>query len=372
MELKRDPLLRANEDVKRVQMHLNYICGDWPRLVVDGKFGPMTEKAVMEYQKSRHLLPNKLGEIDDRTYTLLMNERYSIITNASPYSKIDLEVSSHWFGNMINGVKSTYDFISMPIGKIQSVNEWVDSSDGRFAFIISEWKKAIKEQHDGLLRRLNKFPKKATMRVRNVVKQMKYCEKFLDELRRYGINTASKVFGNNLTKEQAIKYISVLSKTIANHKLTKIFGTISKVMNGVRRILQPIVRILNKIPGLKYLSVYDKIVEGACALIRMDFDKAFVAFVDGIRLLAEQILIDAAVVALVAAGGWVALVIAIAILVIAFLVDYFLFNDDPDNSWLPTTHLTTKLKPAIEVGITQYGKREMQRDRENIWRGPKY
>ena len=131
-------------------------------------------------------------------------------------------------------------------------------------------------------------------------------------------------------------------------------------------------RILNKVPGLKYLSVYDKIVEGTYAIIRMDFDKAFVAYVDGLRLLVEQILIDAAVVTLVAAGGWVAFVIAIAVLALAFLVDYFLFNDDPNNSWLPTTHLTTKLKPAIEEGIYQYGRREMQRDRENLWRGPKY
>ena len=143
-------------------------------------------------------------------------------------------------------------------------------------------------------------------------------------------------------------------------------------MNGIRRILQPIVRILNKVPGLKYLSVYDKIVEGTYAIIRMDFDKAFVAYVDGLRLLVEQILIDAAVVTLVAAGGWVAFVIAIAVLALAFLVDYFLFNDDPNNSWLTTTNLTTKLKPAIEEGIYQYGRREMQRDRENLWRGPKY
>ena len=372
MELKRDPLLQVNEDVKRVQTRLNYICGTWPHLDVDGKFGPITENAVITYQKSRHLLPNKLGEIDDRTYTSLMNERYSIITNASPYSKVDINISSHHWGNIVNGTKTTYGFFSTPIGKIQSVNEWVDSSDGRFAYIISEWKKAIKEQHDGLIRRLSKFPQDKAMRSRNIIKQMQKCEKFLDEVRRNGINVASKVFGNNLTKEQAIKYISGLGKTIANHKLTRFFGTLSRVMNGIRRILQPIVRILNKVPGLKYLSVYDKIVEGTYAIIRMDFDKAFVAYVDGLRLLVEQILIDAAVVTLVAAGGWVAFVIAIAVLALAFLVDYFLFNDDPNNIWLPTTHLTTKLKPAIEEGIYQYGRREMQRDRENLWRGPKY
>lgn len=372
MELKRDPLLRVDETVKRVQTRLNYVCGNWPRLDVDGKFGPITEKAVIEYQKARRINPSKLGTVDNATYASLMNERYTIITSASPYSKVDLDISSQRYGNIINGTKMAYGYSSAAIGAIQSVNGMVDPSEGGFAYIINEWDKTIKIQREGLLRRLNKFPQKKAMRVRNILRQMQRCEKYFDELRRYGINAASKVFGNNLTKEQAIKYISDLGKTIANHKLTKIFGSLSKVMNGIRQILQPIVKILNKVPGLKYFSVFDKIVEGTCALVRFDFDKAFVAYMDGLRLLAEQIIIDAVVVAAVALGGWVALVIAIAVLAVAFLVDYFLFNDDPDNSWLPTTHLTTKVKPAIEQGMYHFGKREMQRDRENIWRGSKY
>lgn len=372
MELKRDPLLRVDENVKRVQMRLNNVCSNCPRLVVDGKFGPHTEKAVIEYQKSHHFNPPVLGVVDDATFVSLMNERYTLVTNASPNSKVDLDISSQRYGNIINGTKKVYGNFSTGIGALQTVNGLVDPKEGGFAFIINEWDKAIKVQRDGLLKRLAKFPIKQARRARNVLREIQRCEKYFDELRRYGINAASKVFGNNLTKEQAIKFISDLGKTIGNHKLTKIFGTFSKVMNGIRRILQPILRILNKVPGLKYLSVYEKIVQGTIAMIRFDFDKAFVAYMDGLRLLAEQIIIDAVVVAAVIAGGWVALVIAIAVLAAAFLIDYFLFNDDPENSWLPTTHLTTKIKPAIEQGFNQFRKIEMPWKNENVWRGPSY
>lgn len=363
MELKRTPQPQFDPTVKKVQERLNYIAGSWPRLVVDGKFGPVTERAVIAYQQSRGITPAS-GIVGDTTYNKLMGERYTIITTAKPNALIKAEPSP--VGT--DTIKLTYDIASRGADSLYTVYGIADDSENSVALIFKEWGAALNRQYEGLLRRLNKIPANKSMRVRNVMKHIEKCEKYLNEARRYGITTASRVFSSNLTKEEGIKYIKDVCKIISESSITKGLKFVTKSLDAVKRFLQPIIKVLNKIPGLKYWTVIEKIASGTKALFLFDFDKAFVAFVDGLRLLLEQLLIDFVVGTAIAVGGWVALVIALVIILVVLLIDYFLFNDDPDNSWLPTTHLTTQLKPAVNEAIIRYGEREMQK---GVWGGSK-
>lgn len=350
MELKRTPHPQVDPMVKKVQERLNYIIGSWPHLEVDGKFGPMTERAVIAYQQSRGIIPAS-GIVRDSTYNKLMAERYTIITTAKTNALIKAETSPI----SADTIKRTYDIASTGVNSIYTVYGIADDSENNVALIFKEWGATLNKQKEGLLRRLDKIPAKKSMRVRNVMKHIEKCEKYLSEARRYGITTASRVFSNNLTKEEGIKYIKDICKIISESSLTKSIRFVTKSLDAVKRFLQPVLKVLNKIPGLEYWAVIEKIVSGTKALFQFDFDKAFVAFVDGLRLLLEQLLIDFVVGAAIAAGGWVALVIALVIIIVVLLIDYFLFNDDPNNSWLPTMHLTTQIKPAVNRVMTQFG-----------------
>lgn len=365
MELKRTVPPIVDENVKKVQERLNYIRGSWPYLEIDGKFGPMTEKAVIAYQKSRKINPAS-GVVKDDTFNKLMNERYSIITSAKPETKIHAQPIQ----NNGDTIKQAYDVASFSVNQLYGIYGTVDESEKGMAFIFNEWTNSLAKQEERIIRRLNKIPANKPMRARNILKHIKKCEEFFAEANRYGISTATRVFSKNLTKEEGIKYIKSLADIISDSSVTKTVKAVSKTLGSVKEFLQPVFKFLNKIPGLQYLSVIEKIVQGTYALFHFDFDEAFVLYLDGLRLLLEQIIVDAVVAAAVAAGGWIALVIALAVIVVVFLVDYFLFNDDPENSWLPTTHLTTEVKPMINNFSTKLGEWEIQKI-QNGWLGSK-
>ena len=119
---------------------------------------------------------------------------------------------------------------------------------------------------------------------------------------------------------------------IKNSPLTKGLSVANKILSKVKTIIKPVIDILNKIPGLKYLSVIEKICKGTYAMIQGDFEYSFSLYMDGLRELLEQIIIDAIVVALVAVGGWVALVVALIVIIAALIMDYFWFSDNPGES----------------------------------------
>lgn len=363
MELKRTLHPIENPAVKKVQERLNYINKSWPYLEVDGKFGPNTEMAVMAYQRYRKLPAN--GIVKDDTFNMLMSERFSIISAATPSSKI--ESGSYSIGNT-DIIKQTYNVASVGVKTSISVYENVDESGNRLGRLFNEWATMLTKQVDGLTRRLNKIPANKPMRARNILKHLEKCKEFMIRASRYGISEASIVFAKNMSKEEGIKYIKNLCNIITDAPLTKTLKAVSSTMGKIKKLLQPLGKVLNKIPGLKYVSVFEKIAQGTYALFHFDFDKAFVAFLDGVRLLLEQIIIDFVVSSALVVGGWVALVIAIAIIVVFFLVDYFLFNDDPENSWLPTTNLTTQIKPTIKSFMIQSGNWEPP---EGLWKGSK-
>ena len=342
-----------------------HIRGSWPYLGVDRKYSPLIEQVAQAAQQSSDPIlttPNHRSFYIER----MPSERYSILTTAQPNSKICAEMCP------INSdtLKQAYSIASTGVKTIDTI----DGSVQRVAFIFNEWGKALDTQKKNLRKCFTRLPKNTSVRMAAIMQRIEKCEEYLNEVRRYGISKAARVFSKNLTKEEGIKHIKDSCKIITDSPLTKSIKIVTKSLEVIKKILRPIMKVLNKIPGLKYLEVFEKIVSGTRALFQYDFDKAFVSFVDGLRLLVEQILIDLVIGSAAAAGGWVALVIALVIIIVVLLIDYFLFNDDPDNSWLPTTHLTTQLKPAMKKAavlfdetMIQYGEREFQK---GVWGGP--
>lgn len=88
-------------------------------------------------------------------------------------------------------------------------------------------------------------------------------------------------------------------------------------------------------------------------MIQCDFEGAFKLYLDALRELVEQIIIDAVVVAAIVAGGWVAIVIAIVIIIGAMLLDYFFFSDNPGES-LADKHLQLKTRNVIQNNVAPW------------------
>lgn len=268
-----------------------------------------------------------------------------------------------------NTLKEVYGITSNGMSKAIDAYSLVDKSDSSLAYVFNEWWKAVANQKHKILKYTKRLSSTKAKDANTILKYLDDCEKYISEARRYGLNVASRVFGT-YTKEEAISYISKIWRTMAN--FTKSLRWVCKSFDAIKKILTPVGKILKKFPGLRYLDVYEKIVMGTRSMFSKDFDKAFEYFIDGLRILITQLVVDAVVVTLVAAGGWVALVLAIIVIVLAYLIDYFLFNEDSENSWLPTTNLTQNVKPAIDKASLTIGRYEMTRDRENPWRGPKW
>lgn len=222
-----------------------------------------------------------------------------------------------------------------------------NTNEKHLAYIFTEWQKKLMEQHDGLLRRLKKIPPKAQSRVRNLVHQLEGCEKFVKRARSYGISVAVKEASGELTKASVTEFIRNTAKIIETSPLTKGISAVINTLSGIRKIIKPVIDFLNKIPGLKYLGAIEKLVKGTWSMIHGEFEKAFGLFLDALRELAEQVLIDAAVVALVAMGGWVALVGAAVVVVAAMVIDYVFFSDNPGDSLLDK-HTSLKTQNVIQ------------------------
>lgn len=268
-----------------------------------------------------------------------------------------------------NTLKAAYGISSTGMSKAMDVYSMVDKSDHSIAFVFNEWWKEVAYQKHKILKNAKRIASTNAKNSNVILRYLENCEKYIDEARRYGLNVASRVFGK-CTKDEAVSFISKIWRTMSNG--TKNLRWICKKLEAVKKILKPLGKLLKKAPGLRYYDVFEKIVLGTRSMFRYDFDKAFEYYLDGLRILVTQIVVDAAVVALVVYGGWVALVLALVIIILTYSIDYFLFNEDPENSKLPTTNLTTKVKPAIEQGFNQFRKIEMPWKNENVWRGPSY
>lgn len=331
--------------VRLIQLRLNSIRDannyNWEKLSPDGIYGRKTKSVVASIQEKYKLSPVS-GILGPTTAKC-------IIEKDSPKIKPYYQNSN----TTKNGIKETYNITSYAIGATYTINSAVDVKEKNLAYLFNEWNKVIEQQYDSLLRRISKFPEKKQMRARNVIKQLDKCQKFVEKARKYGINTATIEIGNNLTKENAIKYIAEIGETINKCSLMKTLRAITTSFEKIKNIISPVVKFLNKIPGLKYFSVIDKMVRASIKMIQCDFEGAFKLYLDALRELVEQIIIDAVVVAAIVAGGWVAIVIAIVIIIGAMLLDYFFFSDNPGES-LADKHLQLKTRNVIQNNVAPW------------------
>lgn len=342
--------MKCDLQVRSIQLKLNSIRNKyhyaWEELKPDGIYGPRTQKVVTEFQRLRGITPVS-GVLGPTTINYILEaDRPKMLSNTPSAGKN--------YDSIKSGISNTYNVVTQGVGSAYQINDMVNPGEKRLAFVFAEWNKILKEQYEGILRRISKLPAKKQMRARNVARQMERVQKFVVKAQKYGINTAAVEFGSELTKENAIKYIKNIANAIDVSSLTKSVRMVTNSLAKIKRIIRPVIEVLDKIPGLKYFSVIEKIVKATIKMLQSDFEGAFILYSDGLRELAEQVFIDAVVVALVAMGGWIALVIAIVVIIGALLVDYFLFSDNPGESLVDkavgkkiTKNLTTEYAGAL-------------------------
>ncbi len=308
----------------------------WEKLEPDGIYGKRTKGVVIAFQKSRGIAPAS-DRLDSKIMKLIVDaDTPKLITNTN-YSELN-----NYYDAVKEGTKVSYDITSSSVQSVYTIDGLVNSKENGLAYIFAEWERMIIHQRDGLLRRLSKLPYKKQMRLRNVIKQLESCKKFVNKAKKYGINTAIVELGTNLTKTDAIKYIKEMGELINKSTLTKSVRFFTWSFDKIKKIISPIVDILNKIPGLKYLSVIEKLVKATYNMFQCDFEDALKLYLDALRELLEQVLIDAVVLAAIAAGGWVALVLAIVVVIGAMVIDYFFFSDNPGDSFADAHGLKTQ------------------------------
>lgn len=335
--------MKRDSQVQLMQLRLNSIREkyhySWEKLDPDGIYGPKTKKVVLAFQKNRGISPAS-DRLDSKIMKLIVDaDTPKILT-----SDADLD---NYYDAVKEGTKAFYDVTSRSIQTAYKVDGFFNPNEKGIARIFAEWERMIIHQRDGLLRRLSKLPYKKQMRLRNVIKQLESCKKFVNKAKKYGINTAIVELGTNLTKTDAIKYIKEMGELIDKSTLTKSVRFFTWSFDKIKKIISPIIDVLNKIPGLKYLSVIEKLVKATYNMFQCDFEDAFKLYLDALRELLEQILIDAVVVAAIAAGGWIALVLAIVVVIGAMVIDYFFFSDNPGDS-IADKHFNVRTQNIVQ------------------------
>ena len=339
----------CDPQVRLLQLRLNSIRDkyhqNWEKLNPDGIYGPRTKNVVIAFQKMRGITPAS-GILGPTTIKYIVEA--DTPKTLPSYSDLD-----KYYDNIKKGTVKTYEITSRTVGATYQLDSIVNPNEKRFATIFSEWGKVIDHQYEGLMRRISKFPAKKQMRARNITKQLDACKKFVEKAKKYGINTAAVQLGNNLTKENAIKYIKEIGEVISNSSLTKGIRALTRTFEKIKNVISPVIKFLNDIPGLKYLSVIEKIVKATIKMLQCDFEGAFKLYLDALRELIEQIVVDAVVVAAIAAGGWIALVIALVVIIGSMLLDYFFFSDNPGQS-VADKHLNLKTQNVLQDNVAPW------------------
>lgn len=189
----------------------------------------------------------------------------------------------------------------------------------------------------GKIDKIGSIITKKKVSVRQLQRELENVKPMLRYLKLSGVKNLPQI-GKKLNKRNIINFMKALGEVVKDMKFTVVASKIVKC-------LKPVMNFFNKIPGLKYSSVIDKLAAATIALFKMEFEKAFGLYCDALRILLEQILIDAAVAALVASG---LVVVALVLVLLLFIIDYFLFSDNPGESLvdkftpLHTTNLVTQ------------------------------
>lgn len=333
MYLAPDPNNKPDITVRDVQSMLNAIriCyhHSWDYLSEDGRYGKKTAGVVNAF----HIWRN----ISSQTTTdgVILGD-YSIKKIKECYKTIPFNSLVSTTESIINkpirknAIKDT-TVGAYNVGKTLS-KTWIDSYENsdKFAKFLHDTEELLTRQSDNLKRRIKKLPNKA--RARHLEDAIAKAQQFISKAQKAGVNDAAKITYGNLTKNDIIKYLNDCSDALLNSAITKFFKSAKNIAIKIKNALKPLYDFLNKIPGLKYLGAIEKFVRGVCAMIKGEFEFASKLFMDGLREVIESIIVDMAVVAALALGGWVALVLAIIIIILSMVIDYFFFSDNPGDS----------------------------------------
>lgn len=334
MYLTPDNRNKKDSTVVEIQRMLNVIRTkynqSWPILDDDGVYGIMSASVVLEFQKQHGLssIMSKNGPVLGDTTIFNIRDCYSTPTLHQPNDSTETMLNK----KKVKG-KNTFDKIYSPIsatvgvaGKISDVYKPADA----MAKFLENIEKLIMQQAQNFRNRIGKLP--AHTRERHLLKALEKSQEFISKAQKYGVSDAARVTYGTLTKENVINYFKEAADAISNSKVTAAFRKGSATFTKIKNALKPLYDFFNKIPGLKYLGAIEKIIRGTIAMFQLNFEKAFSYYLDGVRDVVESVLVDMAVAALVAMGGWIAIVIAILLIVVVMIIDYFFFSDNSGDS----------------------------------------
>lgn len=339
MYLTPDNNNKPDETVKDVQRMLNRIREhfhhDWPTLDTDGRYGRQSAMAVEAFQMWRHVSSQKSaqGVILGDTTVEYIRQTHTFISISSSGMKV---------------AGGGYEMVKAGVPVFE--NSYMIG--GKMEELLRKTGEVLSQQASNLERRIAKIPNNP--KVRNLKKILKSAEEFIEKAKKNGVDDAAKVVYGELTKDEVVKYLKNCSIAITESSHFKMVTKIGGFLTKLKAALKPLADFLNSIPGLKYLAAFDKLYKGTSEMVKGNFEEAAKLYMDSIRVVLETILIDAAVAAVIALGGWIAIVLVIIILVVVMLVDYFFFSDNPGDSLtdkklgIPTTNLVTEyIAPAV-------------------------
>ena len=287
---------QCNPTVRVIQEKLNKINnGRGNTLVVDGIFGVNTKRAVMEYQKCRGIIP-VTGIVGDTTYGYLMNESTNFLVKPSlSEPRLSGSVAMNVYGVTKKSIKVGTDVFGL-----------VDN-------ICANLKR-----HEQAIDRIMRYVSNNKLGMRKLKLCISQSIEVLKHVQKFGVASAITKFGAKINRKNVLDFLKEMSNLIRNSKVTI-------TLNKIRKALKP----LDSIPGLKYIGAIEGLAMGTIQLFKGNYKEALSCYLDALRDIVESIAVDLAVAALFASGLGI---LAIVLVAVVFIIDYFLFSDNAGDS----------------------------------------
>jgi len=349
MYLTPDKNNKKDSTVVEVQRMLNVIRTkynmSWPYLNDDGIYGHNTASVVLEFQKKHGLssVMSKDGPILGDTTITYIRECFARPILHQHKDSTETQINKKKVKQK-NTFDNIYSPISATVGSAAKISDAYTPVEA-MTNLLKNIEKLILQQADNFRNRIGKLP--SVTRQRHLLKALEKSREFIAKAQKYGVNEAAVITYGSLTKDDVIKYFKEAADAISNSKVTAAFKKASAIFTKIKNALKPLYDFFNKIPGLKYLGAIEKIIRGIISLFQLEFEKSFSYFLDGIRDVVESVLVDLAVAALIALGGWLAIVMAIVLVVVVMVIDYFFFSDNSGDS------LVDKYTPLSTQNVVQ-------------------
>lgn len=349
MYLTPDNRNKKDSTVLEVQRMLNVIRTkynqSWAILDDDGVYGILSASVVLEFQKQHGLssIMSKNGPVLGDTTISKIRDCYSMPTLHQPNDSTETMLNKKRVKGRIT-LDKIYSPLSAIVGTTGKISDVYKPADAMAEF-LENIENLILQQAQNFRYRICNLP--AHTRKRHLLKALEKSREFISKAQKYGVSDAARVTYGTLTKESIINYFKEAADAISNSKVTAAFKKGSAIFTKIKNALKPLYDLFKKIPGLKYLGAIEKIIRGTIAMFHLDFEKALSYYMDGVRDVVESVLVDVAVAALIAMGGWIAIVIAILLIVVVMIIDYFFFSDNSGDS------LVDKYTPLSTQNVVQ-------------------